>query len=181
MTRISLGLMINAGMLLASSRRLIFGRPVIALGIAWKSLSVVKWDLMKPTRWPRVSLVTRTGMFLWMSSPHISGGSLLSLRCSARVRHCLRSLVRVGDWRVSRLARLICCRIILTASNPERLFICRSLVIHLQSYHLCVQVEWGEVSLVRLGPLWWHWPIGYVSLFLKRSADAMAQLPKYLV
>ena len=32
-TRISLGLMINAGMLLAASMRLIFGGPVIALGL----------------------------------------------------------------------------------------------------------------------------------------------------
>ena len=38
--RISLGLMINAGMLLASSRRLIFVGPVIALGLTWKSLSL---------------------------------------------------------------------------------------------------------------------------------------------
>ena len=41
-TRINLGLMINAGMLLASSRRLIFGVPVIALGLTGKSLSTVK-------------------------------------------------------------------------------------------------------------------------------------------
>ena len=34
--RISLGLMINAGILLASSRRLIFGGPVIALGLTWE-------------------------------------------------------------------------------------------------------------------------------------------------
>ena len=40
-TRISLGLMINAGMLLASSRRLIFCGPVIALGLNGKSLSAV--------------------------------------------------------------------------------------------------------------------------------------------
>ena len=38
-TRISLGLMINAGVLLASSRRLIFGGPVIAPGLTGKSLS----------------------------------------------------------------------------------------------------------------------------------------------
>ena len=38
-TRISLGLMINAGMLLASSRRLIFGGPVIALRLIGKRLS----------------------------------------------------------------------------------------------------------------------------------------------
>ena len=36
------GLMMNAGMLLASSRRLIFGRPVIALGLTGNSLSAVK-------------------------------------------------------------------------------------------------------------------------------------------
>ena len=41
-TRINLGLMINAGMLLALSRRLIFGGPVIALVLTGKSLSAVK-------------------------------------------------------------------------------------------------------------------------------------------
>ena len=35
-TRISFGLMINAGVLLASSRRLIFGGPMIALGLTGK-------------------------------------------------------------------------------------------------------------------------------------------------
>ena len=41
-TSINLGLMINAGILLASSRRLIFGGPVILLGLTGKSLSTVK-------------------------------------------------------------------------------------------------------------------------------------------
>ena len=41
-TRINLGLMINAGMLLASSRRPIFGGPVITLGLTGNSLSTVK-------------------------------------------------------------------------------------------------------------------------------------------
>ena len=63
-TRIHLGLMINEGMLLASSRRLIFGGPVIALGSTEKSLSAVKWELMKPTRRLSVSLVTERGMFI---------------------------------------------------------------------------------------------------------------------
>ena len=40
--KISLGLMINAGMLLATSRRLILGGPLIVLGLTGKSLSVVK-------------------------------------------------------------------------------------------------------------------------------------------
>ena len=43
-----------------------------------------------------------------------------------------------------------------------------------ESYHLCLQVEWGQASLVRLGPLWGLWPIGYVSSFLKRTAEVLA-------
>ena len=62
-TRISLGLMINGGTLLASSRKLIFGGPVIALGLTGKNLSTVKGEIMKPTRRPSVSLVPETGMF----------------------------------------------------------------------------------------------------------------------
>ena len=54
-TRISLGLMINAGVLLASGRRFNFFLPVVALGL---TLSAVKWVLTKPTLRPSVSLVT---------------------------------------------------------------------------------------------------------------------------
>ena len=45
---------------------------------------------------------------------------------------CLRLLVRVVDWRVSLLVKLICCLIILTASSLMNLLICRSLAICLQ-------------------------------------------------
>ena len=41
-TRISLGLMINVGMLLASSKSLIVGGPVIALELIGKNLSAIK-------------------------------------------------------------------------------------------------------------------------------------------
>ena len=41
-TKINLSLMIIAGLLSASSRRLIFGEPVIVLGLTGKSLSAVK-------------------------------------------------------------------------------------------------------------------------------------------
>ena len=61
----------------------------------------------------------------------LSGGPLLSPLCSARVRHCLLWSVRVGDWCVSHLARLICCQIILTAHSPGSLLICWSLAIRL--------------------------------------------------
>ena len=66
-----------------------------------------------------------------MSSPLTSGGPLFSLRCSVWVRHCLRLLVGVVDWCASRLARLICGRVILTESSPGSLLICNSLSIRL--------------------------------------------------
>ena len=72
-----------------------------------------------------ISLVPETGMFFWMTSLLISGGPLLSLLSSAWVRHCHRLLVEVVDWCESRLAKLICSRIILMASSPESLFIYR--------------------------------------------------------
>ena len=43
----------------------------------WLSLSAVKWEPMKPTRRPSVSLVIETLTFLWTFSPLISGGPLL--------------------------------------------------------------------------------------------------------
>ena len=65
-----------------------------------------------------------------VESPHKWWSTLESL-CSARVRHCLPWSVRMGDWCVSRLERLICCQIILTASSPGSLLICWSLAIRL--------------------------------------------------
>ena len=50
-------------------------------------------------------------------------------------------LVEVVDWCVSRLAKLICSRIILMASCPLSLFICHSLAIRPESYLLCLRVE----------------------------------------
>ena len=47
--RISLGLMINAGMVLASSWRLIFSGHVIALGLTGKSLSTVNLERASET------------------------------------------------------------------------------------------------------------------------------------
>ena len=55
--------MINADVLSTSSRRLIFGGPVIALGLIGKSLFAVKSELMKHTHSPNVSLVLETLMF----------------------------------------------------------------------------------------------------------------------
>ena len=63
-TRINLDLTINAEMLLASSRRLIFGGPVIALELIGKSLSTIKLELMIATQRSSVSSVIETGMFL---------------------------------------------------------------------------------------------------------------------
>ena len=100
--------------------------------VNWEEFVAVKWELIKPTRRPRVSLVPKTGMFLWMGSLLISGGPLLSPPGSARVRHCHPCWWRWWTaWCASRLAKLICSRIILMASIPGSLLICRSLAIRL--------------------------------------------------
>ena len=62
-TRISLGSMTYADLLSTSSRRLIFGGPVIALGLIGNSLFTVKSELMKHTRRLSISLVSETSMF----------------------------------------------------------------------------------------------------------------------
>ena len=54
----------------------------------------------------------------------------------------------VCEW----VGMLICGWIILTASSRRRLMIYHSLVIHL----LVLQPRSSGVSLIRLGPLWWH-------------------------
>ena len=121
-------------------RIVIYGMYYNQWHIQSKSLFAVKWELMKPTRRPSVSLVTETGLrFMNVQSPH-KWWSTLSLRCSSPVHHRLRMLVRVMDRCMSLLVRLICCRINLTASSPGRLLICRSLAIRLLSYHHCLQV-----------------------------------------
>ena len=62
-TKISLGSMINADMLSTSSRRLIFGGPVIAIRLIVKSLFAIKSELIKHTQRPSISLVSETSMF----------------------------------------------------------------------------------------------------------------------
>ena len=58
------GLMINTDVLLASSKKFIFGGPTIALRLTETSLSAVKWELAKPTLQPGDSLVSERGMAL---------------------------------------------------------------------------------------------------------------------
>ena len=93
------------------------------------TLALRWWTILVYSMWCETGIWNRDGL-MNVQSPH-SGGALVNLRCSARVHHCLRSLERVVDWRVSRLVRLICCRIILTASSSGRLLIYRSIVVHL--------------------------------------------------
>ena len=94
-TRISLGFMINEGMFSASNRRIPFGGPVIALGLTGKSLSSVKWELMKPSWRPSVSLVSETGILRWM--PNLLCGPLLIKSAMFGLRSSLPSLVCEGD------------------------------------------------------------------------------------
>ena len=118
---------------------------------------------IKLTRRPSVSLVPETWMFLCMPSLLISGGPLLSLLCSASVLHYHYLLMGMVVWCASRLIRLICCQIILTASSPGSLLIFRSLAIHVVDLPPLTS---GHVrSLLRFWPLWRYWPIVYVSSF----------------
>ena len=147
--------------------------PWLHSGLTGKSLSAVKWELVKPTRRPSVFLVPETG-FVWTPHVLVSNKPLLSLRCSAAAGHFLRLSVRVVDWCVSLLVRLFCCQFILTASSPGRQLICRSFAI-------CLLVlpplpsgrERSGVSCLTR-KLMVHWPIRYVLSFLKRTADVMA-------
>ena len=92
-TKITLGLIINAGMLLASSRRLIFGGPVIAFALTGKSLYAVRWELVQTTRRPSVSLVSETAMFVWLPSPVISRGD-----CCVRLEFVIATACWWGWW-----------------------------------------------------------------------------------
>ena len=83
-------------------------------------------------------------------------------------------------WCASRLVRLICSQIILSVSSHGS----GQQAVHLPfvsySYHPCVQVEWGQTSLVRLGPLGPHWPIGYVSYISQETADVLVPVVQCL-
>ena len=97
----------------------------------------------------------------------------LSLPCSEGICHFLRLLVRVVDWCVCLLLRLICCWIILTAISPGRLLICHSLAIHL----LVLPPLSREVRLLLLDldPYGGIDPFGIFPVFLKRTADVINQ------
>ena len=119
-----------------------YNRSVIALGLTGKSLSVVKWEPIKPSRRTRVSLVLETGMFLWIPSPLISGGPLLGLPCLARVGLCLRWLLVVLD----------CCRNL----HYRRTFIpfsvlCETILLTLYS----MVWEWWDL---KTGPITFYGP-----------------------
>ena len=76
--------------------------------------------------------------------------------------------MRVVDWCVSWLARLICCRIILKASSPGGLLIYHSFVICLlvlPSLHS----GWVRCLLLDLDPYGGTDPFGMFILFLKRT------------
>ena len=61
----------------------------------------------------------------------ISGGPLLKSAVFGSSSSLPPLVGEAVDWCVSRLVRLICCRIILTASSPGRLLICISFAIRL--------------------------------------------------
>ena len=108
------------------------------------------------------------------ASLFLSGGPLLSLLCSAWVRHWRRLLVEVVNWCASRLAKLICSRIIWMASSPGSCWPAVHLPTVSETYLLCLQVEWGQAPLVGLGLYGGSDLLGMFPLFLKRTADVLA-------
>ena len=161
----------------AQAGGLIFGGPVIVLGLIGKSLSAVKWELMNPTRRPSVSLVTETGLFYWMStvqSPH----KLWSTRNPA----VFGSSSSLPPF-VSEGGGLVCESV---------------LKVYLLSDHCDSKQSWEAVDLpltwnpspslttfafrsrevsrllLYLGPYGGTDPLGIFPLFLKRTADVMA-------
>ena len=152
-TRISLGLMINACMLLSSSRRLIVDGLVIALGLTGKFVRCQVRANETYSEAKRQCSDRNRDVLMNVHSPHKWWSTLKSSVFGSS--SSLPPLVsEVMDWCVTRLVRLICCRIILTASSPGRLLICCSLAIRLLVLPPLRSGRFGEASVVRLGLLW---------------------------
>ena len=129
-TRISLGSMIYADELSTSSRRLIFGGPVIALWLIGKFVHCqVRANETYLEAKHQFSL-RNIYILMNVQSPHNWWSTLKSAVFGSS--SSLPPLVGpVGDWCVSRLGRLIFCQIILTASSAGSLLICWSRAIRL--------------------------------------------------
>ena len=93
---------------------------------------------------------------------------LLSLQCSTRVRHCLRSLVRVVEWCVSRLVRLR----LMSKQSMEANDL--PLTCHPSPSLTTFAFRSSEVRRF-LFPLFFDSDLlGMFNLFLERTADVMA-------
>ena len=98
--------MINAGLLLASRRVLIFGGPVISR-VNWKVFARCQVRAAETLSGAKHQFSDRKcDVRMNAQSPH-KWWSTLNLLCSARVRTCLSLLVGVVDWCASRFDKLI--------------------------------------------------------------------------
>ena len=111
-----------------------------------------------------------------MSSPLISGDALRSLRCLARVRHCLRLLVNEGGW-------LVCASVGMADllsdhfdSKQSREAVDLSLTCHPSPSVTTFAFRSREVRrlLLDLEPYGGTDPLGMIPLFLQRTADVTA-------
>ena len=157
---------------LASSRRLIFSGPVIALNWgqfvrcqvrANETESGAEHQFSDRNR--DVCMNVHSPQNWWSTLKFVVFGSSSSLP---------PLLVRVVDWCASWLVRLICCWIIMTASSPGRLLISHSL--HPSPSLTTFAFSSSEVRrlLLDLDPYGGTDPLGLFPLFLKRTADVMA-------
>ena len=154
--------LITNACLLFVSRRLIIAGSVIAIGFTGRNVYCQARANEIYSESKRQFNVRKRDVSM---NTNISGGPILKSVVSG-LSLSLPPLVGVGSGLVCELVvRFFCCRIILTASSSGSLLINAHLPSVSHSYHLCLQVRRGQASLVRLGPLWWYWPIGYVSSF----------------
>ena len=80
----------------------------------------------------------------------------------------------VVDWCASRLANMICSRIILMASSPGSLLVCGSLAIRLRDFPPLLSGRVRSLLLLDLDPCGGSDQLGMFPLFLKRTADVLA-------
>ena len=120
-----------------------------------------------------------------MSSLLISGGPLLSVRCSARVRHCLRLLVWVVDWCVGQADSWSAASLLVPWTAGQAVqggcwsTADRPLTWHLSPSLTTFAFRSSEVRrlLLDLDIYGGTDPLGMFPIFLKSTADVMAPRP----
>ena len=156
-TRICLGLMINAGVILRLRQEANFWWIRDRSRVNWKEFVRCHLGVNETySQAKRLLSVRNRDVLMNVQSPHKWWSALTAAFSSSS---SLPPLFHGGCGLV--------CESVGKADLSDRI-ICLSLAISLlvlSPLPWALEVEWGQASLVRLGLLWWHRPIGYVSSF----------------